>query len=274
MKFDSATRCLILLFLLHFVMLVGEQIHRSLVQRDPSTTRIDLWMIIFSSIHLLLSAMIWFHCNHRSSPPSNVHRRALPPFQPFQRYDLLELHRSTTTLMFTAILDEVRRFHRFTIVSSTGGDGEMSMYIEVIRPGRSLIIFVDYDHQRDQNTRFASNIRRLFISIFHHSNLLLTWGHLHLQLQGFLPFELFTDQHVREMFFIDVQQTFHEWYHRKKTAHMINVPNNTTNTYRTWSLSQAVAHCFDESLDEDRFDFHRCLAINQLSNFLRNTPSE
>lgn len=311
MKFNSSSGYLALLALIQFLLMHGDCLYRSISIGDTTTINqcswMHIWILIFCSINgFIMMMMIWsdlFHhyindrhgpCNAFADRPSqklSVNRTHLTPFESVQTYDLIHLSLSTTRAMFDETITQIRCTHKFTmtIKSNTLMYDKMSMYIEAIQSLRSLIVVIHYDHARDASTLYASNLRRIFSSIFQSGNLVQTWGNLRSLLSNFVIFDLFTDQQLTEVYSIDEERKFQEW-HSELLRHKNDVDHNRDFTYRShpcscircqharknahrWILSDAIALCFNEYLDADRFDFNQCLAITKLSNFVRNCSS-
>lgn len=207
---------------------------------------------------------------HRRKTRLITHTENLPAFQSRHSYDILHIRRSTTQAVLNEMIAQVRCTRQFAIATkpSLSPHDTMFMYLELIQTTRSLVIVIDYDHARDVDTTFASIIRQIFSFVFQTPNSVHTWTHLRRQLRYFLPFELSNKDQLVQVCAMDVQSQFEQWYHRSKSS-----TDDRKNSNR-WTLSDAIALCFNEYLDPYLFDINHCLAISKLSKFIRGFPSE
>ena len=308
MKFNHVSFQLALLALVQLLMMHGHYLYRSNQRKNSSITNenlwMDVWIIIFCSVNIFIMIIIWFDIFRQytsedrctsvapvQSPKSFLDISRRPRFQSCQSYDIIHIRRSTSQVILNEIVAQVRRTRTFTIATKRGIliDGIMSVYIELIQLSRSLIIFIEYDHARDIDTTCASTIRQIFYFMFQPTNLIQTWGNLRLQLRYYLPFKLFTNEELVQVYSTDKRIQFQEWYRQmlvqmddsRDNPHLSNVfkvcssglRKYTSNTARRWSLSEAIALCFNEYHDPDLFDINQCLAITKISNFIRKPSS-
>lgn len=168
--------------------------------------------VIFLEISTIGSILFDFFRRKKQKHQSKSNQRSL--FRCSSSYDLIHIRSTTTTQVIDNIIFHLRSARKYCMTSQINGEyGEqMSMFIDASLPNRSLIIIIEYDHERDVNTSYASTLRNLFKVIFERSKFILAWGDLRVELQFFLYFELFTDRQLIEVYPIDVQHMFQQWH--------------------------------------------------------------
>lgn len=300
MQFKSNLRCLTLLILAQFILLLGGYYSWVKSEEDSSTicrsTWIQFWIMTYSFINMLLMFMIssnlFRHNNttdHSSlGVKSNSNHRS--PFRSAPSYDLIHIRPSTTTRVLDDITFHLRGARKYIMTSkpNVADEKKMLLYIDASLPIRSLIIVIDYDHERDANTTYASTLYDIFKLVFERSKFVLAWGDLRVHLQCFLDFRLFSDRQLIEVYPIDLQQMFREWHSQwlnrlDDSTIMIDPKKKSDNcscdhcpkickTFHSWSLSDAISFCFNEYFDDDHCGINHCFATGKISDFIRNPP--
>ena len=164
-------------------------------------------------LEILTMGSILFDFLRRRKHRSKSNQR-LSLFRCSSSYDLIHIRSTTTTQVLNDIIFHLKNARKYSMTSKIDGQyGEkMSVYIDASLSNRSLIIIIEYDHERDVNTSYASTLHDLFKVIFERSKFILAWGDLRVELQFFLPFDLFTDTQLIEVYPIDLQHMFQQWH--------------------------------------------------------------
>lgn len=246
----------------------------------------ELWMPIFCLTNVILMVIVWIdilrrylHRRDANQSKSMDKFKHLPLFRSFQSFNVIHLRQSTTLAMVEEILRQMRSARKFIIVTerNTDVDQNMLMYICASTSVESLVVGLDYLHERDDDTEYASILREIFDCIFRPYNWILTWGTHQLQLEQFLNFNLFTHDQLLEVQALDLQVKFHECFDRA-----MNDSNQKFNlcscvrrqlclqTPHSFSLSEAIAVCVHEHLPTDRIEFNQCLALEKLDNVMHD----
>lgn len=288
MQFKVNLRFLNLLILIQCLLLLGGYFH--------SSSWIQFWLIFSSLINVIFIAIILldlFRHNNitehlSSSPKLNSNQRSR--FRSSQSYDLIHIRPSTTTPVLDEITFHLRSGRKYIMTSKPNieNGGKMLLYIHASLPTRSLIIVIDYDHERDANTTYAATLHNIFRLIFERSKFVLGWGDLRVHLQSYLEFRLFSDTRLIELYPINLQEMFRDWYNHWSTRSDVSMVMDESKmkfdhcscehcpkickTFYSWSLSEAIGFCFNEYFDDHHSGTDQCFVIGKISGFIRNPP--
>lgn len=184
-----------------------------------SSLWVQFWVMVSFSVNMVMITLFVsdVYCQTNINQPSldfksdSIRRLS---FRCSTSYDIIHIRPSTTTRVYSDIIFHLKAARKYTMTSkSRGENGEkMSLYIDASLSTRSIMIIIDYDHERDANTTYVSTLRDLFRLVFERSKFVLGWGDLRIELERFVQFRLFSDAQLVELYPIDLQQMFKVWY--------------------------------------------------------------
>ena len=211
----------------------------------------------------------------------------LPRLLTIKPYVVYFIHRNASPSMLHEIITEAKQTERFTFVPKYKSieHDTMSMRIELIQQTVTVLVSIDYSHEKDKRTLLYDTLCQFFSIIFHSSNLVQPWdGNLMHKLKPFLSHGIFTINQIKLCRSSDIQQEFKRWYnqtfiHQICCQHYLQYDDIDgpfcSCTYRPykyvsaqWSLLKAVAYTFNEYLYDHTFDITKCLAITKLADVI------
>lgn len=190
----------------------------------------------------------------------------LSSFTPTLTYTSYFINQKTSLSTLSILIDLAQQNKLFTLGFQTDfswNNAPALIEILFIQP-RSIVLLMEMFHLPDPSTDLFHQIRQLFSIIFHSSKILQGWGNVINDLRPFINYGLFTNDHLVQIRFVDVQKIFKFWYNDsyghddecslsfvEKDHPSCTCPHRPyKNPNAKWSLEIAIAMTFNQFLDK------------------------
>ncbi|CAF4179300.1 unnamed protein product, partial [Rotaria sordida] len=170
-----------------------------------------------------------------------------PSFTPRNNYEIYLINRSTDINVLHHIIYLAQTTYHITV------DTESDVYtnrpaliqIEFIHEQLSTVILVEACHLPiDKQSLVFWLIRSIFKYILQQNKTIYCWGDAEEEFEKFLVYELYTDDMLKHLHMINIQDEFKDW-------HYIQVGYYETENDK-WGLQKAIYVIYDEFLDKSQ----------------------